>query len=82
VASIDDLAVFAALQGRFQAIQAQTALLALFTVATETRGLKDGANVFGVGDAFLLGRRRQFTEVHVGRQGRAGGANSQTGDNT
>jgi hypothetical protein len=61
----DYFAVFAAFQGRFQAVEAQPAFMPLFAMAADAGGFEDGADVFGVSDAFLFGGGRQFAEVDI-----------------
>jgi hypothetical protein len=62
----DDFAVLAALERRFEAIQPQFAFLPFFAVAPEARRFEERANIFGIGDTFLAGRRRELGEVEFG----------------
>ena len=59
----DDFAVLAAFEHRFEAVEAQFGFLLFLTVAPEARGFEKRADVFGVSDAFLVGRRREFADV-------------------
>jgi hypothetical protein len=75
----DDFAVFAAFEDGFKAVETQLAFLALLAVAPETRRLKERADVFGVSNALVTCRRRQFAEIEfievelIGGQGRPSG---------
>jgi hypothetical protein len=63
VARHHDFAVFAAREHGLEAVQAQFPLLPFFTVATKTRLFKNRADVLRVGDALLIGRRRELAWV-------------------
>jgi hypothetical protein len=79
----DDFAVLAAFENGIQAVQAQAALLPLISVAAEARGLKDGANVLGIGEALLFGGGREFADIDVGCSCRPGSGSGQAdSDNT
>src|SRR5256885_2293485 len=53
----NDFAILAAFENCFKAVEAQVAFLPFLAVASETRGFENGADVFGVSEAFLFGRR-------------------------
>jgi hypothetical protein len=59
----DVFGVVAAFEGGFEAVQAQTVSLSLIAMTPEARGFKDRTNVFGIGEASLVGGRRELAEV-------------------
>jgi hypothetical protein len=63
-AGSNDLVV-TALDHRFETVQAQSALLALLAMTTETGRLQYGADVFRVSDAFFIGSGRKFAEIRI-----------------
>jgi hypothetical protein len=63
IAGYDDFTVFAALQYRFQAVQTQAAFLLLAAVTANTRGCEERMDIFGVGNAGLVGDGWEFAQV-------------------
>jgi hypothetical protein len=62
----DDFDIFAAFEGCFKTVQAQSALLPLFTVAANAGRFKELAEVGGVGDALFVSGGREFAKVELG----------------
>src|SRR5204863_4871491 len=65
VAGNQNLAVFAAFEQRFEAVEAQITFLLFFAMTAETRGFQEGTNVLGVGDTFFGGCGREFAEIQL-----------------
>jgi hypothetical protein len=70
------LVVPASFKNGFQTVEAEVVFGPLGSVAINTRRLENGLDVFGEGDAFLGGGRRQLGEVN----GEDRGGQAQSGD--
>ncbi len=55
LAGNQDLAIFSPLFKLVESVQSKAAFLLLFAMAAEASRLQNGSNIFGVGEAFLLG---------------------------
>jgi hypothetical protein len=68
----NDLLVFAAFESGIETVQAQPGFWSFARVAAEAGSLEHRTDVLSVGESFLLGRRRQLTEVDItGKNGPA-----------
>lgn len=77
-ASDDNLAVFAALQDSFEAIESEIGLLAFLTVATDAGSFEQGFDILGEGQSFFRGRRWELGEVDIRSKREACGHNACT----
>jgi hypothetical protein len=62
------LAVLAAFEHGFKAVQTQIAFRLLLAMASKTRNLKERLDVLHISYAFLVRCRRQFAQIGVSRQ--------------
>jgi len=59
----DHFAILTAFEHGIKAVQTQISLLLFFAVAPKTRPLQEGTDIFGVGNALLVGGWRKLAEV-------------------